>query len=130
MDYEFVRIFETLLSNRRFFVDHQGKNSRWRNSKNSLPQDSVLAPTMFNIYTNDQPISTDSDVKHCIYADDTEIIVQHEKFEIVGEKLATLDVLGKFYRLNYLKPNPGKTQTCAFHLRNRCANRTLNVYWN
>lgn len=28
MDYEFVRISEALLSNRRFFVNHQGKNSR------------------------------------------------------------------------------------------------------
>ena len=131
MDYEFVRIFEALLSNRRFFVNHQGKNSRWRISKNDLPQGSVLAPTMFNIYTNDQPISTDSDIKHCIYADDTAIVVQHENFENVEEKLAaTLDVLGKYYRRNHLKPNPGKTQVCAFHLRNRCASRTLNVYWD
>ncbi|KAL4100858.1 hypothetical protein QTP88_020887 [Uroleucon formosanum] len=86
---------------------------------------------MFNIYTNDQPISTDSNVKHYIYADDTAITVQHDQFENVEEKLSpTLDILGKYYRRNYLKPNPSKTQVCAFHLRNRCANRILNVYWD
>ena len=86
---------------------------------------------MFNIYTNDQPIYTDSDVKHYIYADDTAIAVQHDQFENVEEKLlTTLDILGKYYRRNYLKPNPSKTQICAFYLRNRCANCILNVYWN
>lgn len=86
---------------------------------------------MLNIYTNDQSISINSDVKHCIYVDDTATVEQHEKFEIVEEKLAaTLDVLGKYYRRNHLKSNPGKAQVCAFHLRNRCSNRTLNVYWD
>jgi hypothetical protein len=37
-DYNFVKIIKTLLSNRRFFVTPDGKNSRWRNSKNSLPE--------------------------------------------------------------------------------------------
>jgi len=129
VDYEFVRVFEALLGNRRFFVNHQGKNSKWRISRNGLPQGSVLAPTMFDIYTNDQPISTYSDIKHYIYADDTAIAVQHDQFENVDEKLSdTLDNLGKYYRRNYLKPNPSKTQVCAFHLRNRCANCILNVY--
>jgi len=96
MDYEFIRIFEVLLSNRRFFVNYQGKNSRWRISKNNLPG-SRLANTMFDIYTNDQPISTVSDVKHYIYTDDTEIVAQHENAENVEEKLAaTLDVLAKY----------------------------------
>jgi hypothetical protein len=64
---------------------------------------------MFNIYTNDQSISTDSDIKHFISADDIAIAVQHEQFKNVGEKLsATLDILGKYYRRNYLKPNPSK----------------------
>jgi len=56
---------------------------------------------MFNIYTNDQPISTDSDINHYIYADDTAIAVQHDQFENVEEKLSTtLDILGKYYRRN------------------------------
>jgi hypothetical protein len=64
LNYEFVRVFEALLSNRRFFVNHQGKNNKWRIFGNGLTRGSVLTPIMFNIYTNDKPISTDSNVKH------------------------------------------------------------------
>ena len=34
-----VRIIESLLSNRRFFVEMDGKQSRWRCQKNELPQE-------------------------------------------------------------------------------------------
>jgi len=90
MDYEFIGIFESLLSNRRFFVNHHGKNSRWINFKNGLSQGNVLSPTMFNIYANDRPISTDSDVKHCIYADVIyiAIVVQYEQLEIAEVKIS------------------------------------------
>ena len=50
-----VRIIESLLVNRRFYVEMDGKKSRWHIQNNGLPQGSVLAPILFNIYTNDQP---------------------------------------------------------------------------
>lgn len=40
-----------------------------------------------------------------------------------------LEALSCYYLENSLQPNPLKTQSCAFHLRNRQARRTLNIKW-
>jgi len=34
-----------------------------------------------------------------------------------------------YYQKNHLKPNPDKTQICAFHLRNRQAHQKLKITW-
>jgi len=89
-----------------------------------------LALTLFNIYTNDQPISTDNNIKHYVYADNSEIAVQEDSFEAVEAKISkTLDRIGNYYRANYFKPNPSKTNVYDFHLRNKQANRKLVVKW-
>lgn len=40
-----------------------------------------------------------------------------------------LGALGCYYEVNALKPNPSKTEACAFHLRNKEAGRRLNIKW-
>lgn len=127
-DLNFTRTVQTLLENRRFYVEFQGRKSRWRSQRNGLPQGSVLSPILFNIFTNDQP--QPSLTKSFIYADDLALVTQARDFDAVEKQLTVaLKDLSEYYRVNNLRPNPAKTQVCAFHLRNREAYRKLTVLW-
>ena len=44
-----TKFIRTMLSNRRSKVELNGKQSRWRNQRNYLPQGSVLSPLLFNV---------------------------------------------------------------------------------
>ena len=71
-DKQMVKMIMELVRNRSFtFTTGDSKQSRLRRLKNGVPQGSVLAPLLFNIYTYDLP-STIS--RKFAYADDLALL--------------------------------------------------------
>lgn len=127
-DYNLTTFIAEMLRNRRYLVELQGKKSRWRTQKNGLAQGSVLAPLLFNIYTNDQP--TPLGTQRFIYADDLALTAQNHTFGNIESTLNNaLKKITIYCKKNWLKPNPNKTQVCTFHLRNKEAKRKLKIIW-
>ena len=128
-DVHLADLIRTMLESRRFFVLLNGKKSRWRRQRNGLPQGSILAPMLFNIYTNDQPAHADTRI--FIYADDLCIASQRNDFNnIEASLMSALHTMTTYYDTHQLRANHSKTQVGAFHLRNREAKRELSEVWN
>lgn len=52
-----IELLENMLTNRLIKVYLNGKSSKTKMLNNGLPQGSVLAPLLFNLYTSDMPVT-------------------------------------------------------------------------
>ena len=124
-----VKMIMELVRNRSFTLTTDGsKQSRLCCLKNGVPQGSVLAPLLFNIYTYDLPSMIS---RKFSYADDLALLHSSENWKGLEEALSQdMSTLSAYFQTWRLKLSHTKTVTAASHLNNREAKRELKVYNN
>ena len=128
-DKHVVRMIMELVQIRSFtLTTGDSKRSRLRRLKNGVPQRSVLAPLLFNIYVYDLA-STVS--RRYAYADDLALLYFSDDWKdlegVLSQDMTTISAYLQTWRLQL---NHTKTVATAFHLNNRETKRELNVYNN
>ncbi|XP_063634857.1 uncharacterized protein LOC134805492 [Cydia splendana] len=119
------RLLESALSNRPYRV-HLGEcASQVRVLNNGLPQGSVLAPLLFNVYVHDMPETTS---RKFGYADDLALVTLDSNMQAAELTLTRdLSTMDNFFTNWRLCPNPSKTEVACFHLNNKMAKKELKV---
>ena len=124
-----VRMIMELVRNRGFtLTTGDNKQSRLHRLKNGVPQESVSAPLLFNIYTYDLPSMVS---RKFVYADDLALFHSSGNWkDLEGTLSQDMSTLSAYLQTRRLKLSHTKTVTAAFHLNNREAKRELKVYDN
>ena len=124
-DKSLVNFIMTLIASRSFIMHVGADRSKQRFLKNGVPQGSVLAPLLFNLYTSDLP-KTQS--KKYIYADDIALMISGKTFGPIEQSVSEdLDTMSRYFNNWRLKINTGKTVCTSFHLAHRLAKYQLQV---
>ena len=124
-----VKMIMEHVQNRSFtLTTGDSKQSRLSRLKNGVPQGSILAPLLFNIYTYDLPSMIS---RKFAYADDLALLHSSGNWkDLEGTLSQDMSTLSAYLQTWRLKLNHTKTVTAAFHLNNREAKRELKVYNN
>ena len=124
-----VKMIMELVQNRSFILTTgDSKQSRLRRLKNGVPQGSVLAPLLFNIYTYDLPFMIS---RKFAYADDLALLHSSGNWmDLEGTLSQNMSTLSAYLQTWRLKLSHTKTVTTTFHSNNRDAKRELKVYNN
>ena len=128
-DKHMVKMIMELVRNRSFtLITGDSKQSGLRRLKNGVPQGSVLAPLLFNIYTYDLPFMIS---RKFAYTDDLASLHSSGNWKDLEVTLSQdMSTLSAYLQTWRLKLSHTKTVTTAFHLNNREAKRELKVYNN
>ena len=123
---EMVHMIMQMIRERSFVLHLGDKKSKQRRLANGVPQGSVLAPTLFNIYIADLPLTTS---KKYTYADDIALAYnQKDFFSIESALTADIETLTDYFHKWRLRLNTSKTVCSMFHLANRLADYKPKIY--
>ena len=124
-----VKMIMELVRNWSFtLTTGDSKQSRLRRLKNGVPQETVLASLLFNIYTYDLPSMV---FRKFAYADDLALLHSSGNWkDLEGTLSQDMSTLLAYLQTWRLKLSHTMTVTAAFHLNNREAKRELKVYNN
>ena len=118
-------IMELLYTRSFVLFTSDGQRSRPHRLKNGVAQGSVLAPTLYNIYTSDFP---DTSSTRYMYADDVALTVSATQVREVEAKLSgDMGIICQYLSNWRLKLSTTKTVSSIFHLRNHMATYELKV---
>ena len=110
-----IKILKSYLENRSAFVSCQFANSFTFNVTSGVPQGSLIAPHLFNLFLNDIPIPTKGHL--ALYADDTAYFVQapwKNLKSIKSELIKTVGHLQKYFHDWKISLNEAKTEFIIF----------------
>ena len=124
-----VKMIMELIRNQSFtLTTSDSKQSRLCCLKNGVPQGSVLAPLLFNIYTYGLPSMIS---RKFVYADDLALLHSSGNWkDLEGTLSQDMSTLSAYLQTWRLKLSHTKTVMAAFHLNNQKAKRELKVYNN
>ncbi|GFV58687.1 RNA-directed DNA polymerase from mobile element jockey [Trichonephila clavipes] len=111
-----IKVISSYLSNRNFSVRVNNIQSTNRPVQCGVPQGSLLALALFNIYTNDIPRTSQTTI--CMYADDTSICAQSNELALITHFLhEDLAKLEKWFSIWKIALNVSKKTGAVFFSR-------------
>lgn len=117
-----IKIFESFLANRTFFVKINEHHSTTHNILAGVPQGSSLSPVLYNLFTSDFPKSNIAEL--ALFADDTAIFYADVDPNIITNALENyIKIILEYFKRWKIKTNYSKSQ--AIFLTKRRAVRFL-----
>ena len=122
--------FQSYLSDRKQYVDINGKSSDLVDITCGVPQGSVLGPLLFLIYINDLP-NISKILNFYLFADDTNIYYESSSLDNLERTVnSELNKLFLWLNVNRLSLNIDKTNVIVFHPYNKPKKKRITIKIN
>jgi hypothetical protein len=121
-----IKLIGSFLSQRKFRVSIEGEMSTPRYMQAGVPKGFVLSHTLYNLYINDTPQTTDMNL--ALFTDDTCLYATDRKEGYVLRKIQRgLDSMAAWCKCWNIKINEDKTWATYFTQRNRPPDSLLTL---